>query len=298
MANKYTDAVFHARLTGIRKLVLWVLAQRADGDTGVCWPSYTRIAKDAGIGEQTAKDAVKFLLAAGLVTVVGKVPVRDTQLSTNKYELQLDEIVALATSDKYAFKSQTRYGSRTSMGDEPVREPSQLGTGAVHNSVREPLELGTGDDRKYFSNTPLNNTSTNTEINYSISHRSNSQSYSADAENLSLLFHSLLESNPNVKFIQKNWQHIFPVDIEKLVEAYGPDWAEKIIRVSQTTSWNKYIIRSATLVEKAQEMYQLALKLDRKQTERPASYPQSEEAEFGEAETFETVPVDDEEDFG
>src|SRR5690242_14360381 len=101
MANKYTDAVFHARLTGIRKLVLWVMAHRADGDTGVCWPSYTKIARDAGIGEQTAKDAVKFLLHAGLVTVVGKVPVRDTQLSTNKYQLQLGAITELALSDKY-----------------------------------------------------------------------------------------------------------------------------------------------------------------------------------------------------
>jgi hypothetical protein len=113
MANKFTDAVFEAKLTGIRKLVLWALAHRADGNTGVCWPSFRRIAGDAGIGEQTAKDAVKFLLEAELIAVVGKVPVRDTQLSTNKYQLQLEAIKELGSSDKYAFKSQTRHGSRT-----------------------------------------------------------------------------------------------------------------------------------------------------------------------------------------
>jgi hypothetical protein len=302
MANKFTDAVFKAKLTGTLKLVLYALAHRADNNTGRCWPSFQRIAEDSGIGRQTAVDGVAALLKIGLVKVVG---LHDNERGqpSNEYELSLEKLTELATSDEYAFRSKPRKknhnGSRTGTGDELVREPGRTITGAVTQPVREPLRTITGDDNELINELPTENTSLNSaaaqNINISIPHRSNSHSYSADAENLSRLFHSLLESNPNVKFIQKNWQQVFPADIEKLVEGYGPDWAERIIRVSQTTSWSKYILRSATLIEKAPELYELAVKLERKKL------PAEEDAgdEFGEAESFTTVPADDEEeDFG
>lgn len=310
MANKFTDAVFKAKLTGTLKLVLYALAHRADNKTGRCWPSFQRIAEDSGIGRQTAVDAIASLLKMGLVEVVGLHNNEHGQPS-NEYELCLDKLTELATSDEYAFRSKPRKknhnGSRTGTGDELVREPGRTITGAVTQPVREPGGTITGDDNELSSQLSTKNTPENSaaaqNINISISHRSNSQSYSADAENLARLFHSLLDSNPHVKFIQKNWQQVFPRDIQILVETYGPDWTERIIRVSQATSWNKYILRSATLIEKAQELYELAVKLESKKT--PAeqitpepTYLQDETDEFGETETFTTVPVDDEEDFG
>jgi hypothetical protein len=49
-----------------------------------------------------------------------------------------------------------------------------------------------------------------------------------------------------------------------MVEFYGLEWAEKIIRVSQDTSWSKYILSSTALVQKAAALYKWAQKLHAK----------------------------------
>jgi len=72
MANKYTDAAFAViGLKPMEKLVLWVVCQRTDNANGTCFPSYARIADDAGIHRVTAIAAVKRLIALKLVSLVG-----------------------------------------------------------------------------------------------------------------------------------------------------------------------------------------------------------------------------------
>lgn len=50
MANKFTDAVFNIQLPGesrnrvVLKAILMAVAWRTDNKSGLCWPSYARIA--------------------------------------------------------------------------------------------------------------------------------------------------------------------------------------------------------------------------------------------------------------
>lgn len=52
------------------RLVLMALADRANKETGECWPSLERIAEDAGVSRETAKRATQALVTAGEISVV------------------------------------------------------------------------------------------------------------------------------------------------------------------------------------------------------------------------------------
>lgn len=57
------------------KSVLHALAHRADANTGRCWPSMRRLARDAGVSVRKARDVTRQLQAVGLIDVsisVGK----------------------------------------------------------------------------------------------------------------------------------------------------------------------------------------------------------------------------------
>ena len=78
MANKFTDAVFNIQLPGesrnrvVLKAILMAVAWRTDNKSGVCWPSYARIAHDANCSRQAVKENLPTLIELGLLTVVGK----------------------------------------------------------------------------------------------------------------------------------------------------------------------------------------------------------------------------------
>ena len=62
MANRFTDLVFEiTALKSTQKIVLWVLAHRAD-ENGRCFPSYKNIAKHAGVHKRTAALTIQELL--------------------------------------------------------------------------------------------------------------------------------------------------------------------------------------------------------------------------------------------
>ena len=93
MANKYTDAVYKCPLRATEKIVLWVLAEHADNETGVCWPGQSRIAHYAGMNYSTAQRALDKLVSRGLIKVTGQRPVRgSTALFTKEYTLDLSKI--------------------------------------------------------------------------------------------------------------------------------------------------------------------------------------------------------------
>jgi hypothetical protein len=78
MANKFTDAVFNIQLPGesrnrvVLKAILMVVAWRTDNKSGLCWPSYARIAHDANCSRQAVKENLPTLIELGLLTVMGK----------------------------------------------------------------------------------------------------------------------------------------------------------------------------------------------------------------------------------
>jgi Helix-turn-helix domain len=91
MANKFTDATDGAREIGSReRLVLMYLAHRSDNDTGICWPSEKRIAKDYDLSERTVVRAIAELKKSRLIKIVGqrtypgKKPVSVYQINLNK----------------------------------------------------------------------------------------------------------------------------------------------------------------------------------------------------------------------
>ena len=101
MANKYTDAVFTAKLPMRDKAVLWALAHRSDNDKGICWPSYSTIARDAGCSRSTAERAVDAVLKLGVISIVGKEPTAPGKWN-NVYRLELGAIQALPrTGNRY-----------------------------------------------------------------------------------------------------------------------------------------------------------------------------------------------------
>jgi len=166
VANKFSDAVFRAQLAAKPKLILLILAFRTN-EKGVCWPSYRRIAKDAGCGESTAKEGVKLLIDEGLMSVAGKRQVRDTRLFTNVYQLDYEAITTLEKSGRLAYrgKSRTRCESDASRGGSHT----PFGVASTPHSVRDPAELGVGTSSKLLNknsseNSSLNSSETSTHL--------------------------------------------------------------------------------------------------------------------------------------
>jgi hypothetical protein len=303
VANKFTDAVFRARLSGMRKLALWVLASRANNDTGVCWPSYARIADDAGIGATAAKDAVRFLIEAGLVTIVGKVP-RHGSRPTNKYELHLGNIQKLSQRDGAGDAPTLEDGAEDTL---TTGRETTLDQGGRRSNV------GAEDDRELLSNSSSNSSKTNPssergKYNTNTIPLRESIHFSADAEELARYFHDLLESNNEVynqsiepdgkqRFIAASWDQTFPRDLDLLLQTYTKDQVKKIIAVSQSSTWRKYILRSESLVKNAAKILRGRGNADK---EQPAEIKEDERADpFEKAESFQiSLPPDDEEDFG
>lgn len=131
MANKFTDAVFVAKLLLRDKAVLWALAHRTDNVKGTCWPSYSTIARDAGCSRSTAEKAIASLTEMGVISVVAKQPTAPGKWN-NVYRLDLAAIQALAhTGGRYRTESNaiSEGGTVAEGGSETVPEDE------VHSTV-------------------------------------------------------------------------------------------------------------------------------------------------------------------
>ena len=96
MSFPYTQAVFKAHLPGTEKLILWVLAERANNE-GRCFPGQARIAKDAGVSYSTAQRTLDKLISRGVVSIVGQSRYKNTfALGTKTYQLGMTAIKDLA----------------------------------------------------------------------------------------------------------------------------------------------------------------------------------------------------------
>ena len=92
-----------------QKIVLLMLADRTNKDTGRCDPSIARLADDCGMSETSVKDAIRSLREAGLVVAhsrtIGAVSL------PNHYELVMGEIQGVGRN------------APPNQEDKPVREP-------------------------------------------------------------------------------------------------------------------------------------------------------------------------------
>jgi hypothetical protein len=96
VANKFTDLVFEITvLKSTQKIVLWVLAHRAD-ENGRCFPSYKNIARHAGVHKRTAALIIKELLTMepSVLSLVENYDGRTRR--SNSYQLSLKALEELA----------------------------------------------------------------------------------------------------------------------------------------------------------------------------------------------------------
>ena len=56
-------------LPAMQKLVLLLMANRHNNDTGLCMPSHDRLAKDCGMSKTALKSAIKSLAEKGLLSI-------------------------------------------------------------------------------------------------------------------------------------------------------------------------------------------------------------------------------------
>lgn len=96
MANKFTDLVFEiTALKSTQKIVLWVLAHRAD-ESGRCFPSYKNMARHAGVHKRTAALTIQELLTMEplVLTLVENYDGRNHR--SKSYQLNLEALKKLA----------------------------------------------------------------------------------------------------------------------------------------------------------------------------------------------------------
>ena len=75
-----------------QKMVLLMLANRTNSDTGRCDPSHEKLAFDCGLSHQTVKDQIKKLQEMGLLKIIRRK--RDTVDLTNQYVLLINAEIA------------------------------------------------------------------------------------------------------------------------------------------------------------------------------------------------------------
>jgi hypothetical protein len=141
VANKFTDAVSEIVLPATQKIVLWVLAQFSNNDTGVCWPGQTLIARLAGLSYSTVQRSIDKLIEHGLISVTGEHQVRhSTAMFTHEYTLNLEKIKSLSLYAERTVVPEPGCGantvqSATSAGSEEptvlVAESANTGSGVT-----------------------------------------------------------------------------------------------------------------------------------------------------------------------
>jgi hypothetical protein len=96
VANKFTDLVFEiTALKSTQKIVLWVLAHRAD-ENGRCFPSYKNMARHAGVHKRTAALTIQELLTIEprVLTLIENYDGRNHR--SKSYQLSLEALEQLA----------------------------------------------------------------------------------------------------------------------------------------------------------------------------------------------------------
>lgn len=121
------------KLPSAQKLVLMMLANRCNADTGQCNPSHDRLADDCGMGKSTLKNHIRILADHGLLTIQHR-KLGDVSLP-NQYLLHLDVFVTLGRGGS---KSAPPVGQNlTDVGQNLAEGGSESGYKPVKETVKE-----------------------------------------------------------------------------------------------------------------------------------------------------------------
>jgi hypothetical protein len=130
MANKFTDAVFHALVPAVDKAVLYALAYRTDNATGACYPSIRTIAKEAGCSNTIVKAVITYAVSIGVLAIKAR---RDGNINlANEYVFSLSGLRWLERADsRYVPDGETDTGVRATLGKLPPQGGKQPTGGLV-----------------------------------------------------------------------------------------------------------------------------------------------------------------------
>lgn len=114
MANKFTDAVFHAKLPAVDKAVLWAIAHRTDNATGSCYPSIKTVGKESGASTTIVKQVVAYAVSIGLLAIKAR---RDGNINlANEYVFCLSGLRWLERANsRYVPDGETDTGVRATL---------------------------------------------------------------------------------------------------------------------------------------------------------------------------------------
>ena len=121
------------KLPAMQKLVLLMLANRTNTDTGLCYPSHDKLAEDCGMTSRSVINQIKKLEELGVVRVIRTT--KNGAKQPNKYHLNLN-----VSSERDSLRGSERDSLRGSERDSLPRN-----TGAVEvGSERDSLPRNTG----------------------------------------------------------------------------------------------------------------------------------------------------------
>ena len=92
---------FRQDIPGTAKLVLLALANRADDETGQCWPGVTRIAKDASCSTRSAQVHIAALARNGFIEIQRVYASTNGRQRSNRYWILFDRVPAPWKSVKH-----------------------------------------------------------------------------------------------------------------------------------------------------------------------------------------------------
>lgn len=90
MSFELMSAAVAVELPCNQKMVLLMLANRTHSDMGYCYPSIKRLASDCGLSETATKNAIKALVAMGIVFVTAQS--KDGIKAPNRYTLSIPKV--------------------------------------------------------------------------------------------------------------------------------------------------------------------------------------------------------------
>jgi hypothetical protein len=123
-------------LPAMQKIVLLMLANRTNHDTGFCYPSHERLAKECGMSKRSMIYQIEKIEGAGLITVIRSSDERGLK-SLNKYQLNIPKNGSATDSLPSAVKSPgvvqlVHKGSATD-AHKPVIQPKRTTTTPTEN---------------------------------------------------------------------------------------------------------------------------------------------------------------------
>lgn len=130
MANKYTDAVFHAKVPAVDKAVLWAIAHRSNNETGACYPSVRTVSKEGGASTTIVKAVIAYAASIGILE--RKIRKDGNVCLANEYTFSLTNLQWLTRADsRFNPDGETDTGVRATLGKLPAQAVSQSTGGVV-----------------------------------------------------------------------------------------------------------------------------------------------------------------------